>query len=281
MKNSVRRRQSGLAAGLAALAITAGLTAAPAQAADKIKYIALGDSYAAGQGAGAYQDACYRSDNSYSELAAEDKAVKLVVNAACSGKTTWDVVNTQLRQLNKSTELVTITAGGNNIGFGDIINYCGVVLAQLPPDPKCGGALEQAEIQLQSGQLKSDLVTMIQSVRAAAPNAKIVVTGYPYLLDPIPAGMTDPAAQFIYTATNLADRLDDTIDAAAKEADAAAAGDPKVQYVDVRTVFLGHGALSPQPWINLGTAPDGFHPNAAGYQAYFKALSGSGVYSVP
>ncbi|MGN7200718.1 GDSL-type esterase/lipase family protein [Arthrobacter sp. SAFR-044] len=117
----------------------------PAQAADKIKYIALGDSYAAGQGAGAYQDACYRSDNSYSELAAEDKAVKLVVNAACSGKTTWDVVNTQLRQLNKSTELVTITAGGNNIGFGDIINYCGVVLAQLPPAPKCGGALEQSE----------------------------------------------------------------------------------------------------------------------------------------
>ena len=278
---AVQRRRPAFAAALAALAITVGMAAAPAQAVDKIKYIALGDSYAAGQGAGPYLDTCYRSDNAYSELADVDKTVQLVVNAACSGKTTWDVVNTQLRQLNKSTELVTITAGGNNIGFGDIINYCGVVLAQLPPASECGSALGRAEIQLQSGQLKSDLLAMIQSVRAAAPNAKIVVTGYPYLLDPIPAGMTDPAAQFIYTATDLANRLDETIDAAAKDADGAAAGDPKVQYVDVRAAFLGHGALSPDPWINLGPAPDGFHPNAAGYQAYFAALSSSGVYSAP
>lgn len=277
---SLRRRIPALAAGLAALALSAGLAASPAQAVDKLKYVALGDSYAAGQGAGPYLDACYRSDNAYSELADEEKAIDLVVNAACSGKTTFDVVNTQLRQLNKSTELVTITAGGNNIGFGDIINYCGVVLANLPPAPECGGALYQAEVQLQSGQLKSDLVAMIQSVRAAAPNAKIVLTGYPYLLDPIPAGLTDPAAQFIYIATDLANRLDQTIAAAAQEADAALTNDPQVQYVDVRSAFLGHGALSPDPWINLGTAPDGFHPNAAGYQAYFTALSQAGTYAL-
>ncbi|UUL77281.1 GDSL-type esterase/lipase family protein [Pseudarthrobacter sp. Fe7] len=176
---------------------------------------------------------------------------------------------------------MTITAGGNNLGFGDIINLCGVVLANLPPAPQCGSALGRADAQLQSGQLESALVSMIQSVRAAAPNARIVLTGYPYLLDPIPAGLTDPAAQFIYTATDLADRLDQTIAAAAQQADAAAAGDPKVQYVDVRAAFLGHGALSPDPWINLGTAPDGFHPNAAGYQAYFMALSQAGTYSIP
>ncbi|WP_457946226.1 SGNH/GDSL hydrolase family protein [Pseudarthrobacter sp. alpha12b] len=278
---SVRRRPRAFAAAFAALAISAGFAAAPAQAVDKIKYIALGDSFAAGQGAGPYLDACYRSDNAYSEIADADKAIQLVVNAACSGKTTQDVVNTQLRQLNKSTELVTITAGGNNLGFGDIITYCGVVLANLPPAPACGGALVQAEEQLQSGQLKNDLVAMLQSVRTAAPNAKIVVTGYPYLLDPIPAGLTDPAAQFIYTATDLADRLDQTIAAAAQDADAAATGDPKVQFVDVRAAFLGHGALSPAPWINLGGAPDGFHPNAAGYQAYFTALSQAGAYAVP
>jgi lysophospholipase L1-like esterase len=186
------------------------------------------------------------------------------------------VVDFQLGQLNKSTELVTITAGGNNLGFGDIISYCGVVLMNLPPAPECGGAITHAEEQLQSGQLKSDLVMMIQSVQAAAPNARIVVTGYPYLLDPIPAGLTDPAAQFIYQATDLADRLNQTIAAAV-----TAVGDPKVQYVDVRSAFLGHGALSPDPWINLGGAPDGFHPNATGYQAYFRALSQAGTYAAP
>ncbi len=102
--------------------MAAGLAAVPAQAVDKTMYIALGDSYAAGQGAGPYLDDCYRSENTYSELAAAHaKAIKLVTNAACSGKTTQDVVNTQLRQLNKTTELVTITAGGNNLRFGAIL----------------------------------------------------------------------------------------------------------------------------------------------------------------
>ena len=56
------------------------------------------------------------------------RTIKLVTNAACSGKTTQDVVSTQLRQLNKSTELVTITAGGNNLGFGDIVTKCGAAM---------------------------------------------------------------------------------------------------------------------------------------------------------
>ncbi|XTR53240.1 hypothetical protein ACOM2C_09380 [Pseudarthrobacter sp. So.54] len=104
------RRRTALAAGLATLAMAVGAAAVPAQAVDKTKYIALGDSYAAGQGAGPYLDGCYRSESAYSELAAEVKAIKLVRNAACSGKTTQEVVDTQLRQLNKNTELVTITA---------------------------------------------------------------------------------------------------------------------------------------------------------------------------
>ncbi|MFP5312666.1 MAG: GDSL-type esterase/lipase family protein, partial [Actinomycetes bacterium] len=164
-----------------------------------------------------------------------------------------------------------------------IITYCGVVLMKAPPAPECGDALGEAQLQFQNGQLKSDLVSMIRSVQGAAPNARIVLTGYPYLLDPIPAGQTDPAAEFIYTATDLADRLNQTIAAAAQQADSDDddGDDPRVQYVDVRDAFLGHGALSPVPWINLGSDSDGFHPNAAGYRAYFAALSGSGAYSLP
>ena len=52
----LRRRRTAWAAGLATLAMAAGLAAVPAQAVDKTKYIALGDSYAAGQGAGPYLD---------------------------------------------------------------------------------------------------------------------------------------------------------------------------------------------------------------------------------
>ena len=75
------------------MAMAVGLAAVPAQAVDKTKYVALGDSFAAGQGAGPYKnDTCYRSENTYSELAADTKAIKLIRNAACSGKTTQDVV---------------------------------------------------------------------------------------------------------------------------------------------------------------------------------------------
>jgi lysophospholipase L1-like esterase len=252
---------------------------------DKAKYIALGDSFAAGQGAGPYLDDCFRSENSYSELADEAKAVKLVVNAACTGKTTQGVVDTQLLKLKKSTEVVTITAGGNNIGFGAIITSCGVALAGATPGDACGTAINGAMAQILGGQLKSDLLSMIKSVRAAAPNAKIVVTGYPYLLDPIEAGRTDAPAVFIYQATQLSDLLNGTIWDAAAAADDAAKDDPKVQFVDVRPAFLGHGALSPTPWINLiptapgkPVSPDNFHPNAKGYEAYFRALSDAGAY---
>ncbi|GGH90694.1 lipase 1 [Arthrobacter liuii] len=263
--------------------MAASLAAAPAQAVDKTKYIALGDSFAAGQGAGPYLDACYRSDNAYSELADQSKAIQLVVNAACSGNTTSDVVNTQLRQLNKSTELVTITAGGNDIGFGSIIGACGVALINVTPGQDCLDATTTANTLIQSKKLYNNVLSMINSVRAAAPNAKIVVTGYPYLIDPIPGGMTSPAALFIYQATQLADDLDGSIAEAAAFADGATAGDPKVQYVDVRLKFLGHGALTPgDPWINAATGnADSFHPNAKGYQAYYSALNQAGVYSAP
>jgi lysophospholipase L1-like esterase len=271
---AVRRRHPPFAAGLATLVIAAGLATAPAQAMDKTKYVALGDSYAAGQGAGPYLDDCFRSGNSYAELADGTKEVKLVTNAACSGRTTQDVVNTQLSTLNKSTELVTITAGGNNIGFGDIIASCGAALVEPTAGPACDAATSFAVSRIQSGELTSDIKTMIQRVKAAAPNAKIVVTGYPNLYDPVIPDPADPLSVFIYQATQLADGLNSSI--------RAAANDTKVQYADVRSGFTGHGVNSSDPWMHLDTtnpgSPDNFHPNAEGYEAYFSALNAAGVY---
>ena len=117
---------------------------------------------------------------------------------------------------------------------------------------------------------------MIQSVKAAAPNAKIVVTGYPYLYDPVPLDPADPMSVFIYQATQLADGLNASIYRAAGT---------DATYVDVTAAFAGHGINSKtnQPWINLDFtnlgSPDNFHPNAEGYEAYFASLNGAKVYS--
>ena len=243
----LRRRRTALAAGLATLQWRSVWRRSPAQAVDKTTYIALGDSYAAGQGAGPYLDACYRSENTYSELRCHAKAIKLVTNAACSGKTTQDVVNTQLRQLNKTTELVTITAGGNNLRFGAILTYCGARHGQS----RRGSSVRRRQ-RLRGGrdlqpQLARDVIAMIRSVKAAAPNAKVVVTGYPYLYDPVAPGQTDPLSLFIYKATRLADGLNGSIAAAARATGA--------EYVDVRAAFAGHGVNSAAPWINLHLRP--------------------------
>ncbi|MDR7082675.1 lysophospholipase L1-like esterase [Arthrobacter ginsengisoli] len=279
---NLRRRRTALAAGLATVAMAVGLSAVPAQAVDKTKYIALGDSFAAGQGAGPYRDdVCYRSENAYSELAAGAKAIKLVTNAACSGRTTQDVVNSQLRQLNNTTELVTITAGGNNLGFGDIITNCGAALRDpVAAGPACQTASAAAAAKIASGQLAGEVASMIQSVQAAAPNAKIVVTGYPYLYDPVPLDPTNPMSAFIYQATDLTNGLNWSIAQAVLATDTDTTD---VQFVDVRAAFAGHGILSTDdPWINGATgSPDGFHPNAKGYLAYYTALNAEKVYSAP
>jgi lysophospholipase L1-like esterase len=273
---TVRRRHSAFAAGLATLAMTLSL-AAPAQARTVQDYVALGDSFAAGIGGGAYViEDCVRSANAYSELADDLKSVRDVTNVACGGATTQQVVQSQLALLDKKTDLVTITAGGNNIGFGTLAADCGPALINPAAGPACFGAITDARAQIASRALYQDLVEMISAVQAAAPKAEIVVTGYPYLFDPMPFDPTNPTSVFISQANLLVFELNATIKAAAQVTGA--------QYVDVTDEFAGHGInlLANGSWINFDPADlnsfENLHPNAEGYEAYFTALSDAGVY---
>jgi lysophospholipase L1-like esterase len=259
-----RRQRSTIAAGIATLAMVLGAAAVPAQAASKTSYVALGDSYAAGQGAGPYLDGCFRSENSYAELADQAKKIKLITNAACSGKTTAEIEATQLRRLKKGTELVTITAGGNDLNVGAIAVLCGAALQS----PGCQQALASAQSLLSSGELTSRVTRLIRAVAAESPRAKIVVTGYPRLFESAP-GLPDQANLVV-------DALNGSIFLATWGTEA--------QYVGVTDAFAGHGIGSADPWINYNYDPsvplnaDSFHPNAAGYQGYYAALKTAGVF---
>jgi len=273
---TARRRHSAFAAALASLAMSLSL-ASPAQAVTIQDYIALGDSYAAGVGGGEFLDRCGHTGNAYSEIADDLRSVWDVTNVACGGATSQGVVESQLGLLDKKTDLVTITAGGNNLGFGNLVTYCGSLAFGEAINPvafaqACAAATAYAEAQL-SGPLQDDLVTMIKAVQKAAPKADIVVTGYPYLFDPIPEGLTDPPSLFIYQANDLAKRLNATIEAAAEETG--------VVYVDVTDEFAGHGINSATSWIVIGSMvlEENFHPNAKGYEAYFAALYSESVYN--
>ena len=256
-----------LTAGLLAMGMAWGFTAAPATAApaDTISYVALGDSFAAGQGALPYSDAtCKVSKKGYPVLGDRVKNIELVANSACSGATTQTLLATQLGSLSTETELVTITVGGNDLGLSNIQAFCSIDLTSLA----CLEALAFAQGKLVSGQLTLDLITVLQAVKLAAPNAEIIITGYPYLFEPV-----DP---FTVQINALTDLLNASILAAA-----TAAG---VQYVDVTAAFAGHGIGSAEPWINFdpasGFTSEDFHPNTLGYRfGYFESLSDAGVFS--
>ncbi|CAN7476671.1 SGNH/GDSL hydrolase family protein [Arthrobacter sp. LjRoot78] len=265
----LRRRRAAFAAGLATVALAMGTAAGPAGAAPALSYVALGDSFAAGQGAGSYLDSCYRSSLSYPADAIAKKTVRLAVNAACAGATTDVVVSTQLERLNKSVEVVTITAGGNNLDTTGL-------LADCTPDPTslaCLLGLQErsivlAQASLDSGPLYQSLLTMVSTVKNKALDARVYVTGYPLLFHS-PTVPAEVIANQLTLGLNLAIKN--------------AVEDGGATYVDVAPAFFRHGIGSGEPWINgPGAGPiDAYHPNAAGYLAYNAALAEAGAYSTP
>ena len=254
--------------GVALLGAVAGiLAAAPAQAASSVNYVALGDSYSSGVGAGGYDLAsgiCSRSPRSYTALWAGSHSVASFKSVACGGATTTDVLNNQLGALNGGTTLVTITIGGNDSGFVAVVGTC-----LVGTDSACSFAVNAAKAYA-TGVLPAKLDKTYQAIRSHAPHARVVVLGYPRLFE-----QTATCGLF---GMDLAKRR--TLDAAADTlagviaARAAAAG---ATFVDVRGIFAGHGICAGQAWLNSTTWPvtDSYHPTSNGYRyGYLVALNG-------
>ena len=167
----------------AALLLSAALTlSAPgaAAAADHsgAAYAALGDSYSSGLGAGDYLDgsgACRRSANAYPEQWAARHEPASFAFAACAGATVRDVLDRQLGALGPSTRLVSVTVGGNDAGFAGVMAAC-----VLSSEERC---LERIGSARSYGDttLPGLLDRLYAAIRAAAPDARVVVLGYPRL----------------------------------------------------------------------------------------------------
>src|ERR1700712_2982877 len=114
---------TSLAATLVVLASIIGLS--PAGAAGP-SYVALGDSYSSGVGTRTYISdgtSCQRSVYAYPYLIAAAKGYTLNFQA-CSGATTATVTSSQLAALSTSTKYVTMSVGGNDAGFSNVITEC-------------------------------------------------------------------------------------------------------------------------------------------------------------
>lgn len=241
----------GLMAGVLAVALLAPAPFAP-------EYVALGDSYASGAGAGSYVDgSCRRSSNAYPALQGKEfPSFKFV---ACSGATTKSL-KSQFRALTPATTLATITIGGNDLGFVDVLTTC-----TLGSDNACGKRVEKAR-EFARDELPARLDATYSAIKTAAPNAELVVLGYPRLFTQVD-GCRTLSTMKREDLNDAADELSGVIAEAAARAGA--------RYVDVREAFADHGVCSREPWINalINPTADSYHPNRAGQVAYFKALT--------
>ena len=237
---------------------------AEAQPAAPKAYVALGDSYAAGLGAGNYVDTkCYQSrDGSYPQLWAKSRTLGTVTDKTCSGALIKTVRETQLDAVNADTGWVTLTVGGNDAGWTNALQQC-----LLGSDKTCSSTVRTSTTNVEA-TLPGDLDGLYTAIRKRAPEAKVFVLGYPHLVGAGGTGCESLNDARRDTLNDGSDSLNEVIKAAVDKHEG-------FTFVDVREAFEGHEACTAAPWINAvrDNLAESFHPNAEGYRAYEKALT--------
>jgi lysophospholipase L1-like esterase len=227
------------AAVAAVCAVLGGLVAVPPAHAAAPMYVALGDSYASGTGTRSYINdgtSCQRSMYAYPALIAAARGYSLNFRA-CSGAKIADVTSTQLSALTSSTSYVTISVGGNDAGFADVLTEC--ALPGWMSD--CNGAIDAAQSFI-NNTLPGKLSTLYSSIRGSAPNARVVVVGYPRIFN------GEDCNAFTWFSPSEESRLNQTADLinSRTSAQAVAKGfsfaNPTTNFVGTRSVTTSSGS---------------------------------------
>ncbi|QXJ25479.1 SGNH/GDSL hydrolase family protein [Actinomadura graeca] len=237
-----------------------GLT--PVEAATWGSYVALGDSYSAGVGAEASiadqnpLERCHRTSKAYyHEVSKAFAFPKGSAFWACSGATTADVRDgrhgepSQLGRIGADTSLVTMSVGGNDIGFSKVVAGC---VVKLPWSGSC--TRQGGDIAGKMSDLRRNLPALIAEVHARAPRARIVLMGYPKAFSEVKGTSGDNISVTEQQWLNArAYDLGQLVRQAAAEADARIAarrGQGSVEFVDAYSAFAGHEVGSSDPYMN-------------------------------
>ncbi|MEA2226087.1 MAG: hypothetical protein QOE67_1369, partial [Solirubrobacteraceae bacterium] len=213
--------------------LAAGALAVTASGAAASQYVALGDSYSSGVGTRVFYSesgSCKRSPQAYGPKIAAAKGYTLSFQACSRAKTT-DVNSNQLSTLSASTALVTITNGGNDAGFSNVILNCALYYFT------CGSAISEANSFI-ANKLPALLDTTYNNIRSRATTAHVVVLAYPHLFTS--EGKTCNA-NFLTSSNEkklneTADKLDSVIKGRAEA--------HKFTFVDPRSAFTPHEVCS-------------------------------------
>ncbi len=250
-------------------------TVLPSPLPAEVDYVALGDSYAAGLALDPQRTdhpACGRSTVNAATLLADRLDAASFVDVSCAGATTADfsaVQNTtdaqrpdpQRDALSRGTDLVTVTLGGNDFDiFGRIVSTC-VRVATLDPDgapcrDSYAGSGVGEDPLASAGAVTANLAAVLDGIADAAPDARVVVVGYPRFI----AGRTCTALGLTAGDAAFATAVfDDVVRSMAQ-----AAADAGVEFVDTRPLSEGHDICSTVSWFAgfapTAAAPAAWHP---------------------
>ena len=189
----------------------------------------------------------------------------IAVEHACNGATTADVldeeqargVGRQIEAVTADADVVTISIGGNDIGFTRAMRTCA-----LGAEP-CTQL--EARVAEDLAALPARLREVYAEIRRRAPDAALLVVGYPQLVvDPSDAGLTSCAGFTADESRWLREKGDQLAAGVRREAEAAGA-----RYLDAAAAFAGHEACGADPrmeGVNFVNVAGSYHPNAAGHE---------------
>lgn len=240
----------------------------------QLSVVVLGDSFSAGNGAGAYYgpSGSFRSRNNWGHryvdwLNSSGVHATLTV-LANSGATTEQVRHHQIPTLPQETDLVLLTIGGNDAGFSTILSQCFV--AGMRDASNCRDAINSARAMIRDGELRNRTTAVLQALDERLPGdrAQIVLVGYPHLSLDRPGYVLSECVRrrLVRCTERLSYPAATEVRALAEEAAQVQAkvveewnarSGQRVHHVDsVRTDFAGHepdpstGARNDYRWLN-------------------------------
>jgi lysophospholipase L1-like esterase len=249
------------AALLVLIVVCAGFAAAGPAVTTTWNYVALGDSYSSGVGTASYtlDSACKRSVYAYPYLFTQKHTMGSFDFVACSGAKTSDLIANQLPYLKPATNLVTMTIGGNDIGFASLIQQCTL--------SDCTAALTKTTASLGT-TLGPALDTTFADVKQDAPNATVIVLGYPHVFSTATClGTLGISSAEEKDANLLSDAMDSLISSYAAKY--------QFTYKSAIVPWTGHAVCSTSPWLNglnLFNTGESYHPTRAGHSAGYLPL---------
>jgi lysophospholipase L1-like esterase len=269
--------------------------------------VAIGDSYTSGEGVPPFETAsdrpgineCHRSSLAYPTHLGRLLGVP-VESWACSGATTSDLSTTVVRtdqapwddpilepsggtpssaldRIAPDTPTVTLTVGGNDLGFSDIVSDCLLGFASC--------TRLDAQVQLDLAALEGRLQTLFSDLGARlASTARVLVVGYPRIFPAVPVADCDfipllPVGTFTLAEQEWANATTMDLNAVLKsEAERSnQPGGPEFTYVDTWGSFTRHNLCRPDPGtgmlstssmlingVDLVNPVHSFHPTASG-----------------